>query len=101
MEKTCRACNKSVMEPRCYYHAKRFCYTAEDCPHWGERETPLLVDALAKAAQDLAMSISMDMVNIAADGGWTKQEASEVVEAWEAVRQVYHRYQEEVGNDKA
>ena len=92
MEKTCRACNKSVMEPRCYYHAKRFCYTAEDCPHWRERETPLLVDALAKVTRALMVELSHAR----------ERDPDRICDedCLEWARIVLARYQEEVGDEE-
>lgn len=87
MAKTCRTCNESVMEPRCYYHQKRFCYRAEDCPHYRQRETPLVVDRLAKMVQ-LLMSPVGDAI-------------SERAEAVCAAKALLEDYQEEVGDAEA
>lgn len=97
MAKTCRTCEKSVMEPRCYYHAKRFCYTAEDCPHHGQRETPLLVDALAETGRDLVRELS-DWLIDEARPVWGYTNAGCVVTKRDRLNVVLARYKEEVGD---
>ena len=69
-----------------------------DCVDF-EQAPKLLVDELAEAAKNLALSISMDMVNLAVDCAWTKDEADAVVEAWKVVRKLMGRYQKKVGDD--
>ena len=50
---------------------------------------------LAKAARELLLSISMDMVNGAVDCAWTRDEAEAVAQAWDAARHVLARHQKE------